>query len=212
MLDVQRAVDVDAGGDQLFHVLPALRVSRAGRVGVRQLVHQQQAGAAGQGCVKVELLESDAAILQAAPRELRHALEQGGGLGPAVGLDHADHDVHALPGLGARRLQHGVGLAHAGRGAEEDLEAPAARLPLLLANPGEQGFGVGTAVLGGHDRLTYCRQAHIVRVRLVQLRSRRGGAGARARRSGRGGSNSASPGTFFARKMAASSRWKFRER
>ena len=48
-----------------------------------------------------------------------------------MGLDDPDHDVDALRALGARGLEHGVGLAHAGGGAEEDLQLPAL-LPRLL--------------------------------------------------------------------------------
>ena len=44
VLDVERGVDVDAGVEQLVHVLPALVVPRAGGVGVGQLVQQEQRG------------------------------------------------------------------------------------------------------------------------------------------------------------------------
>ena len=47
----------------------------------------------------------------------------------AVGLDDADHDVDAFLRRARVRRQHLVGLADAGRGAEEDLQ-PAARLLL----------------------------------------------------------------------------------
>jgi hypothetical protein len=59
----------------------------------------------------------------------------------AVGLDHADSHVDALAPALLRRLQHGVGLAHPGGGAEEDLQ-PAARLPLRR---GEKRFGRGSS-------------------------------------------------------------------
>ena len=48
------------------------------------------------------------------------ALEQRLGLLAAVRLDDADDDVHAVLQPGARRLQHLVGLADAGRGADEN--------------------------------------------------------------------------------------------
>jgi len=53
---------------------------------------------------------------------LRQAAEQGFGLEAAMGFDHAGDDFHALAQLAMGGLQHGVGLAHAGRGTEKDLE------------------------------------------------------------------------------------------
>ena len=58
-------------------------------------------------------------------RDDLEALEQRLGLLAAVRLDDADDDVVRRPcAAGARRLQHLVGLADAGRRAEEDLELP----------------------------------------------------------------------------------------
>ena len=53
-------------------------------------------------------------------------LEQSLGLGAAVRLDEPDHHVDALALQLARGVEHGVGLAHARRRAEEDLEPAAA--------------------------------------------------------------------------------------
>jgi len=39
-----------------------------------------------------------------------------------MGFHHADQHFHPLAQLGVGCLQHGVGLADAGGGAEEDLE------------------------------------------------------------------------------------------
>ena len=49
-------------------------------------------------------------------------LEQGLGVAAAVGLDDADDDVVAVFFAGVRLLQHFVGLADAGRGADEDTQ------------------------------------------------------------------------------------------
>ena len=125
VLDVDRRVDVDARVEQLVHVLPALGVARAGRVGVRELVDEQQRGLARERGVEVELLERAAAVLDALARQDLEAVEQRGGLGAAVRLDDADDDIAALRAQALRLGQHRVGLADAGRRAEEDLE-PAA--------------------------------------------------------------------------------------
>ena len=66
VLHVERGVHIDACGQQLLDVLPALGVARARHVGVRQFVDQQQAGLARQCAVEVELGQ-----LLAAVRDLR---------------------------------------------------------------------------------------------------------------------------------------------
>ena len=69
------------------------------------------------------------------------ACEQRLGLLAAVGLDHADDDVVAVLQPGVGLLQHLVGLADAGRGADEN---PAAcRAPLLAPRRFEQASGEG---------------------------------------------------------------------
>ena len=63
-------------------------------------------------------------------------------LGPAVRLDDADDDIHALLLEPVALLEHLVGLADAGREAEVDLQ-PAA---LLLADQRQELLGVGRRV------------------------------------------------------------------
>ena len=58
VLDVDRGDDVDAGGEQLLDVRPALGVAGAGDVGVGQLVDQRDLGRPGQHGVEVHLLEA----------------------------------------------------------------------------------------------------------------------------------------------------------
>ena len=62
MLHVDGGVDVDAGGEQFLHILPAFGMTRTGGVGMRQLVHQQQSRLARQRRVQVELLEQVALV------------------------------------------------------------------------------------------------------------------------------------------------------
>ena len=65
VLDVQRRVDVDAGGEQLLDVLVALGVAAAGGVGVGELVDERERGAAGEDRVEVHLLERPALVVDA---------------------------------------------------------------------------------------------------------------------------------------------------
>ena len=69
-------------------------------------------------------------------------MQQRLGFGPAVGLDHADHDIGARLHPGMRALQHLVGLADAGGGADEDLELAGAAF--LAPGRFQQGFRRGT--------------------------------------------------------------------
>ena len=120
VLNVDGGIDADPRAQQLLHVLVALHVAAALSVGVGQLIHQYELGAADQGGVQIELTQFHALIGDAPGRELLQSVQQGQGLGPGVRLDiPADH-----VGPGGQspvgRLQHGVGLPHAGGIAKKD--------------------------------------------------------------------------------------------
>ena len=120
----------------------------------------------GIGCGKSKaadmFAELGAAVLDLARRQLLDPLHQQRGLGPAVGLDDPRQDpgapVLALAGL----EQHRIGLAHAGGGAEEDLE-PGAGLALLgFGDALEELVGIGTGSFHGIEgdrRIGSCRAA-----------------------------------------------------
>ena len=78
---------------------------------------------------------------------LTAAAQQRLGLRAAMGLDHADHDILAGLEPGMRALQHLVGLADAGRGADENPEL--ARAPFLLPRRFQQRFRRGPMVVPG---------------------------------------------------------------
>ncbi len=54
MLNVDGGEHVDAGIQQLFNILPAFGMARAGRVAVRQFVHQDQRRTARQRGIEIE--------------------------------------------------------------------------------------------------------------------------------------------------------------
>ena len=56
VLDVERGVDVDAGGDQFLDIHVALRMAAARRVGVREFVDQRELRPARQQRVEIHLL------------------------------------------------------------------------------------------------------------------------------------------------------------
>ena len=128
VLDVDRRIDIDAGGQQLLHILPAFGMARAGDVGVRQLIHQDQRGLARERTVQIELGQHLAAIGHLLERQALKTFDQRLGFLPAVGLHHADDDIHPYLRLLARGGKHRIGLADACGSAEKYLElARAAR-------------------------------------------------------------------------------------
>ena len=154
VLDVDGGEHVDAGRQQLFHILPALGMARAGRVGVGQLVDQDQGRRGGQGGIEVELAQRLAAVGEHGRGEQVQAIEQGGGVGAAVGFEHADQHRHAVVPQLAGGDQHGASLADAGRGAEIDAQLAARSITFVGLDLGQQGVGVGALGFSwGHGRL-----------------------------------------------------------
>ena len=152
MLDVERRPDVNAGVEQLLHVLPALGVTAIGGVGVSEFVDDDQLGLARQRRVEIEFLDRPAMVLDLPTRQDFKPMNERARLGAAVGLDQADNDVNAFVLEAARVLQHRVGLADAGRGAEEHLQ-PAHSLP---PERRQKRVRIGASIVGsarcGHRR------------------------------------------------------------
>src|SRR5262249_5866597 len=84
MLDVERGVDVDAGFDQLCDILPALRVTALGRIGVGIFVDDQELWFAREGGVDVEFGECVAVISNLLAGDDLETFEQRLGLLAAV--------------------------------------------------------------------------------------------------------------------------------
>ncbi len=147
VLDVQGAHDVDPGGPDDLDVLPALLPWRSRGIGVRELVDQGNGGSASQDGVDIHLLDRDTPMLHDEPRDDLEAVEQRGGLGPAMGLDEANDHVGAPPLPPMPLLQHAVRLADARRHPDVHPEpAAAAPGPLLGLETCEQAFGRRAAV------------------------------------------------------------------
>ena len=144
VLDVDRGVDVDAVLEQLLDVEIALRMPAARRVGVRELVDKHDLRPTGDDGVEVHLLQPPALVFDALARNDFEPLQQRLRLLAAMRLDDADDDIVAVALARARRLQHRIGLADAGRRADENLEL--ADAALLLPGSLQQGFGRGPLV------------------------------------------------------------------
>ena len=113
VLDVERRDHVEARVEQLLDVLPALLVSGARDVRVRQLVDEHDIRASSQHGIDVHLLELRVAVLDLAPRDDLEVAELLSRASPPVGLDDADHHVGAAVVTPATLVEHRKGLAHA---------------------------------------------------------------------------------------------------
>ena len=146
VLDVERGPDIDAGGEQFLDILLALGMAAARDVGVGKFVDQQQARPARKRRVEVELRQQRGSDRRSTCAADFEPIDQRLGLRAAVRLDQADHDIAALGLLRAGGDQHRVGLADAGRGAEKNLQLPAA----FLLGESQQGVRRGALSVGGH--------------------------------------------------------------
>ena len=149
MLDVHGGVHVDAGVEQLDDVLPALGVSQAGRIRVRQLVDEDERGTAGERGVEIELAQRGAAIVDHPRREELESFEQRVGLGPPVRLDISDEHVDSVGLLLAHGLEHRVRLADPSGRAEEYLQLSSTLARFLRLDAGQERLGVRP--VGAHD-------------------------------------------------------------
>ena len=121
MLDVEGGEDVDPGGQQFLYVLPAFDVARAGDVGMREFIYDDQPRTAFQHRLQIQLPQLGAVVRDDLARNDWQPFEQALSFLATVGFDQSHHKVHP-PGVGlACGLQHRVGFAYAGRHAKEDL-------------------------------------------------------------------------------------------
>ena len=128
MLDVERRPYADARVEQLLDILPALRMPAVRSVRVGELVDDDQLGLALERRVQIEFLDRAPVVFNHAPRQDFEPLDERARLGAAMSLDEPDDDIDAFVPQAPRVLQHGVGLADTGGGAEKNLQ-PARSLP-----------------------------------------------------------------------------------
>ena len=137
VLDVERGEHVNARVEQFGHVLPAFRMARAGRVRVREFIHERELRLARERGVEIQFRQRDAAMFERAAGNLRQTFGERVGFLAAMRFDVADDHVASGGKFAPRGFEHGVGLADAGAHAEKNLE-PAAFLRGLLALDGTQ--------------------------------------------------------------------------
>ena len=120
MLDVDRGQDIDPGVEEFVHVLPALLVAAARDVGMGVFVHHRGLGGPGQDRVQIHFLILGAPVAQAAGRDDLEARQESPRFGAAVVRRERHGNVLAALAEAVGFLQHLVGLAHSGRGPQED--------------------------------------------------------------------------------------------
>ena len=106
MLDVDRGVDVDPGGEHLLDVLPAFFMAAAGRIGVGQFIDQGQRRFSCQDGVKVQFGKRYPLVFVPGQQSI--------GFHPAVGFDIGGNHLAAFRFELTGGLQHGVGFADPG--------------------------------------------------------------------------------------------------
>ena len=117
-------------------------MTAARRIGMGELVDQRDLRPPRDQRVEVHLLERLLLVGEPPARQHFEAFQKRFGFRPAMGLDHAHHDIGAGLLLGMGALQHFVGLADAGGCADEDLEP--ARAAVLAPGRFQEGFRRGT--------------------------------------------------------------------
>ncbi len=131
VLDVDCGQDVDARVEQLEHIFVALAVLAAGNVGVGQLVNHHGVGVTLDDRVDIHFLQLDTAVGDDAQGNDFEVANARPGFLAAVRFNESDDEVDALLVPHAVGIvEHHVGLANAGCGA--DVDAQLARFLLGL--------------------------------------------------------------------------------
>ena len=144
VLDIDGGVDVDAVTHQLFDIEVAFGMTAAFGIAVREFVDQHDLRPAGDDRVEIHFLKRLALVFDVAARNDVEALQQRFGIAAAMRFHDADDDVVAVFLARVRLLQHFIGLAHAGSGADEDSKL--ADASLFPARCLKQGFRGGSII------------------------------------------------------------------
>lgn len=154
MLDVDGRPDIDARCQQFFDILPALGVARSGHIAVRELIDQDQGIAMlrseGKCAVDIELRQFLVLVTDLFERQSRQARRHDFGVPAAVRLQQTDENRDTLGSSCFAGREHGVGLAHTGRRAKEDLQLATLGLDLVLHDEVQELIWIRALLLAGH--------------------------------------------------------------
>ena len=93
MLHVDGGEHINTGVQQLFHILPTLRVTRTWRIAVRQFVHQNQGRVTRQCSVEVELMNPASTMVRALGGQQIQPVKQRSRLFTPVSFHHANQNT-----------------------------------------------------------------------------------------------------------------------
>jgi len=122
MLDIQGRHDVDAGAEQLVHILPALVAAATGNVAVGQFVHQGHGRLAGQDRIGIQFPEGGVPVGDVPPRDdLKPGCELVQRIA-TVGFHKCDDDIDPERSQPIAFGQHRVGFPRPRNRAQIDVQ------------------------------------------------------------------------------------------
>ena len=147
MLDIQRRINVDPGGKQVFNVLPACRMRRSFGIGMSQFIDKDELWLARQGPFQIEFFGRFPAIAHESSRHEIQSQDERMCLGTCVWFDISDNDIDLL-GIGfPRGLQHGVSFADSRCHAEKNIQLAAFLLDLIGLHSRQQFIGIRSVII-----------------------------------------------------------------
>ncbi len=131
MLDIERGINIDPPCQNFLDILIALGVTAARRIGVGQLIHQNQLRLSFKDRVDVHLIEPMAMIGNFGAVDDFKSIDKRFGFLAPMRLDNADHDINVVSLARAPGHQHFVGFTDAGSCSQKYLQT-ATRFALRL--------------------------------------------------------------------------------
>ena len=98
---------------------------------MREFIDQRDRGPSSQCAIEIEVAQCVAAVGNLYRWHLLETFEQAFSFDATMRLDVTDHHIGARRSCSSRGFQHGVCLANAGRGTEENSQATPARACLV---------------------------------------------------------------------------------
>jgi hypothetical protein len=96
MLDVERADDMDAGGEDFLNILVPLGVSAVGNISMGQFVDDHHLRLASDNLVEIHFFYDNAMIFHLPPGDHRQAFDEFGGFRPPMCFDNSNNYVDAI--------------------------------------------------------------------------------------------------------------------
>lgn len=160
VLQVDRGDDGDAAIEQVFDILPALRIAAAGRIVVSQLVDQADRRVAAEERRQIDHFVSLAAVALLDRRDhfetRQHALD----IGFVGGLHQADHHILAALFAAAAFVEHAVSLAYARGITQKDFETAAPLAPFGVLDAAQEFLGTRFVLRAGSHVFRILMEGH----------------------------------------------------